>query len=159
MVRAVQNIITLSGGSFGVGVFYRLEVIAQRFSPTADAYVRAGTWANTNFGAVPTLLVKKGASADNTSRSYLTFDIGNVDTLTHVTLRVFGRVASVATPAVDVTVYAIGETTWRERLVTWNTRRDLGAVLGTLRVVGVAPQWLEMDVTAFVRAQRAAGFE
>jgi len=43
--------------------------------------------------------------------------------------------------------------------VTWNTRPDLGAVLGTLRVVGVAPQWLEMDVTAFVRAQRAAGFD
>jgi hypothetical protein len=43
--------------------------------------------------------------------------------------------------------------------VTWNTGPDLGAALGTLPVVGSAPRWLEIDVTTFVRARRAAGFD
>jgi uncharacterized repeat protein (TIGR03803 family) len=151
--------VAISGGGFGdAGVVYRLNVVAQRRSPTADAYVRAGASASTNFGAVTTLLVKKGVSADNTSRSYLTFDVGELDAFSHATLRVFGRVANAATPAVVVTIYAVNDTAWAERTVTWNTRPDLGALLGTRSVVGTAPpQWLEVDVTAFVRAQRAAG--
>jgi hypothetical protein len=70
---------------------------------------------------------------------------------------VFGRVASAVTPLVDVTIYAVNDTAWAERTVTWNTRPDLGAVLGRQSLVGTAPQWFDVDVTAFVGAQRAAG--
>jgi uncharacterized repeat protein (TIGR03803 family) len=149
--------VAISGGSGNAGVVYRVNVAAQRRSPTADTYVRAGASASTNFGAVSTLLVKKGVSADNTSRCYLTFDVGDLGEFSQATLRVYGRVASVATPAVDVTVYAVNDTTWGERTVTWNARPDLGAVLGRLSVVGTTPRWLEFDISAFVRAQRAAG--
>lgn len=149
--------VTISGGSSdSAGVVYRVNVAAQRRSPTADTYVRAGASGSTNFGAQPTLLVKKGVSADNTSRSYLTFDVGELGEFSHATLRLFGRVASAVTPAIDVTIYAVYDTTWAERTVTWNTRPDLGAALGRQLLVGTAPQWFEVDVTAFVRAQRAA---
>jgi uncharacterized repeat protein (TIGR03803 family) len=150
--------VTISGGRPGdPGIVYRVNVVAQRRSPTADACVRAGASASTNFGAQPTLLVKKGVSADNTSRSYLTFDTSALGKFSQATLRVFGRVASAATPLVDVTIYAVNDTAWAEGSVTWNTRPDLGAVLGRRPVVGTASQWFDVDVTAFVRAQRAKG--
>jgi uncharacterized repeat protein (TIGR03803 family) len=148
---------TVAGGGHDAGLVYRLDVIAQSVAPTADAYVRGGVWAATNFGRLSTLVVKKGASADNTSRSYLTFDVSGLDASRPVSLRILGHVASAATPALNINVYGVSDTRWDERTVTWNTRPDLGATLATRTITGTQPQWVEIDVTSFVRAQRAAG--
>jgi hypothetical protein len=78
--------VAVGGGSHDAGVVYRLNVIAPMLTPTADAYVRAGASASTNFGTVSTLLVKKGLSADYTRRSYLTFNVGEVEAFSHATL-------------------------------------------------------------------------
>src|SRR5438445_702835 len=86
---------------------------------------------------------RPAAAPDNPTRSDITFDVGEPGAFSHATLRVFGRVASAATPAVDVTIYAVNDTAWAERTVTWNTRPDLGALLGRRSVVGTAPKWLE----------------
>jgi hypothetical protein len=45
----------------------------------------------------------------------------------------------------------------REGAVTWNTRPDLGGVVGTVTVAGVVARWLEIDVTKPLRAERVAG--
>jgi hypothetical protein len=49
------------------------------------------------------------------------------------------------------------DNSWDERSLTWNTRRDLGAVLGRLVVRDTTAEWFEVDVTAFVRAEQQAG--
>jgi hypothetical protein len=123
----------------------------------ADTYVRGGVWAATNFGAAPVLRSKKGVSPDNTRRSYLKFDIGRVTNVARATLRVYGHLSDTSTRTADTTVYAVRDVLWGERTLTWNTRADLGAVLGRIVVEGVAPRWFELDVTAFVRAEHAAG--
>ena len=46
---------------------------------------------------------------------------------------------------------------WSETLLTWNNRPATGTRLGTIRVVNATPQWYEWDVTAYVRAEKAAG--
>jgi hyaluronate lyase len=125
-------------------------------APIADAYVRAGVSASTNFGAEPTLYAKKGISPDQTRRSYLKFDLAGIRTFKRATLRVYGCVTNAGTNAVITTVYAVQDTAWDEHTVTWNTRPDLGAVLGRLTVAGVAPRALEINVTEFVREARAA---
>jgi probable HAF family extracellular repeat protein len=132
------------------------QVSTQGTTPIADAYVRGGAWASTNFGSVPTLLAKKGASPDNTRRSYLKFDLNDVGEMSCVKLRLHGN-ASDATGPVRTTVYAVSNTSWDEHKVTWNTRPDLGIVLGTVTVDGRTPQWVEVDVTKFVRSERRAG--
>jgi hyaluronate lyase len=147
---------TIGVGNGPVGIAIRLLVNRTR-PPVADAYVRAGSFAATNFGSATTLFAKKGISPDNTFRSYLTFDVNDVDAFTRAALRVEGRVANVVTPAVTVTVYAVSDTTWNEQAVTGNTRPDLGVVLGTLTVTGTTPRNYELDVTKFLRAERAAG--
>ena len=125
----------------------------------ADTYVRAGVWAATNFGAVPVLRAKKGVSPDNTRRSYLKFDIGRVTNVTRATLRVYGHLSDTTNRTAETIVYAVRDISWDERTLTWNTRTDLGTVLGRIIVEGVAPRWLELDITAFVRAEHAAGHD
>jgi hypothetical protein len=124
--------------------------------PIADTYVRAGTFSTNNFGSLPLLYAKKGAAADNTRRSYLKFDISSLGSVQRATLRVRARL-SAATAPIKVTMYAVDNVTWDEQTLTWNTRPDLGAVLRTFLVSGTAPSWLDVDVTAFVRAQVQAG--
>ena len=147
---------TVNVGSAPVGVAIR-PLVYQTRAPVADAYVRAGAFASTNFGTSSKLLAKKGLSADNTFRTYMTFDVGDVGAFGRAALRMTGRVSSSVTSSITVAVYAVADTTWQEHAVTWNTRPDLGAVLGTLTVAGVAPRSREIDLTKFLIAERAAG--
>src|SRR3954447_11728714 len=64
-----------ASATFIPGVFLAVR-IAGAVAPVptaaavADSDVRAGVWAATNFGGAPLLTAKKGASPDNTRRSY-----------------------------------------------------------------------------------------
>jgi hypothetical protein len=131
-------------------------VVARTLEPTADAYVRAGVWATTNAGSAATLQVKKGAGADNTRRTYIKFDISDVTDSDRVTLRLHGN-ASVAAAAVQTLVYAVGDSSWDEPSVTWNSRPAWGRVLGSLTVEGTVAQWAEVDITRFVQSEKRAG--
>jgi hypothetical protein len=127
--------------------------------PVADAYVRAGAWAAKNFGDSSNLYAKKGLSADLTRRAYLTFDVRDVTTFTRATLRLYGHGSAATATSIRTTVYAVADTTWNENTVTWNTRPDLGVVLGAVQVNGTTPGWLAIDITEFLRAERAAGHD
>jgi hypothetical protein len=125
--------------------------------PSADTYVRAGSFSSQNFGSAHTIASKKGVSDDNTRRAYLTFDVSAVGPTDRVTLRLNGHLSSTASHNVVTTVYAVPNVTWQENVITWNSRPDLGKVLGTVAVESNAPQWVTLDVTKFVRAEKAAG--
>ena len=123
----------------------------------ADAYVRDGVWASGNFGGSPTLLAKKGLSADVTRRSYVKFDISGLDTIGAATLRFYGRVSSTASAQVRVGIHAVPNQSWDERTVTWNTKPSYGPLLATMIVTGTSPGWVDVDLTAFVQAARRDG--
>jgi hypothetical protein len=123
----------------------------------ADAYVRAGSFSAQNFGADKTLRAKKGVADDNTRRSYLRFDVSAVGAGDRVTLRLNGRLSSAASHNVVTTVYAVPDVTWSESGVTWNSRPDLGKVLGRVVIEGMAAQWVTLDITKFVQAEKSAG--
>ena len=123
----------------------------------ADAYVRAGIHSAENFGTAKILTAKKGVTDDNTRRSYLRFDVSAVGDADRVMLRLYGRLSNVANQNVKTTVYAVANNTWDENTVTWNTRPDLGTIIGSLVIQGTTPQWLNVDVTKYVRSEKAAG--
>ena len=126
-------------------------------APIADASVRAGLWASTNFGRAPLLTVKQGASPDNTRRSYLKFEIGARPDVQRAILRLYAGLSDAGGTTPEIIVYAVGDTSWDELRVTWNTRPGLGAVLGRFVVATTTPRWFDVDVTAFVRAEQRAG--
>ena len=121
----------------------------------ADAYVRNGIHAATNFGASPELVVKHSATLDNQRQSFLRFSVGS-GTVARAVLRLQGGLSSAG--SVPVAAYPVANTTWSETGLTWNTRPARGTTaLASNTVNSTARRFYEWDVTAYVRAERAAG--
>jgi alpha-N-arabinofuranosidase len=139
---------------------------SQTLNPGADAYVQAGSNANTNYGA-QTLLVVKRVTNDSTHSlnrcSYLKFDLTGVTaTPTSATLTLTVDTSSNPTNKSEtVKVYSIADTTWTETGITWNNAPGLnranfssaGTFL-TSKVVPLLPGTATFDLTSFVAANK-----
>src|SRR5439155_10757524 len=62
-----------------------------------------------------------------------------------------------ATGRVATSVFAVSNTDWTETGLTWNNRPALGNSLGSVTVASTLSLWHEVDVTDYLREQRAAG--
>jgi subtilisin family serine protease len=122
----------------------------------ADAYVRDGSNAGTNFGAATTMAVKNTSAAGNNRTSYVRFPLASVSgTVTSARLRLFGNrpTAHTATDA----AFAVSDNTWSETGINFNNKPALGARQGAGVMVTATAQYYEFDVTSFVAAQKGAG--
>jgi hypothetical protein len=128
-----------------------------QLATTADAYVRSGQYANTNFGTATTLVVRSASSASATRWSYLKFDTSTVaGPLTSVKLRLNGRNSS--TGSIALQVFGVADTAWTEGGLTWNNRPAGGtSALASLTVSSSSAAFYELDLTGYVNAERAAG--
>jgi carboxypeptidase T len=129
----------------------------QAIAPVADAEVRGGTSANSNFGTATTIRVRSSSNASNTRWVYFKFDTSGVaGTLSNVKLRVYGSNSSNGT--LSIGAYSASNTTWSETGITWNNRPTTGAsALNSVSVASTSAAFYELDVTAYVNAERAAG--
>ena len=133
---------------------------------SADAFVRAGSDATTNFGATPTLVVKNSTTAATQRKSYIRFDLTGQDINSTPNASLQFAVSSAWIDATPLQVYGLknadaGES-WSESTITWNnapantTSSGDGLVssrvtlLGTLAVTGSQPlgQMLELRSAA-----------
>jgi acid phosphatase len=127
-----------------------------RLGAAADTYV-ADASPTTNFGRSTGLDVKTASSGALNRDSYFKFDVSalTASQLASVKLR-FNATLS-ATGRVATSVFAVGDTDWSETGMTWNNRPALGQPLGSVTVASTGAFWHEVDVTDYLRAQRAAG--
>ncbi|MCS7338796.1 MAG: Ig-like domain-containing protein, partial [Verrucomicrobiae bacterium] len=79
--------------------------VASHLLPVADAYVRDGSWAGSNFGASVVLETCSTNRSGNRRVAYLKFDVGDFTDISTAQLRVFGRLS--ATGSVGLTVYSV----------------------------------------------------
>jgi PKD repeat protein len=128
---------------------------AATFPAVADTYVRSGTYANQNFGTAPTLVVKHSTWLNDQRETFVRFSIG-AGTVRRAVLRFQGNTNTGG--AVPCAVHPVASTTWSETALTWNTRPPRGtSALAAATISGTTPMWYELDVTAYVSAERAAG--
>jgi PLD-like domain len=124
----------------------------------ADAYVRAGTSAATNFGTAAELVAKFGTDPQYVRESYLKLDISDVTPGKTVTLRLYGRLSDTRAASVTTNIYKVADTSWAERGITWNTKPTAGpTVQASVVLSGTASQWYSVNLTTFIQAERAAG--
>jgi glucose/arabinose dehydrogenase len=126
----------------------------------ADAYVYdASGSVNTNFGSAAQLLVKNRFTGFN-RESDLRFDLSSVSaaSIGSVKLLLFGRLQSLEQSSVTFGVYGSSNVAWGESAITWNTRpAATTAALASATVTGTTAKWYEVDVTNYVKQQKAAG--
>jgi subtilisin family serine protease len=124
-------------------------------NPVADAHVRDGSSAATNFGTVTPLETKNTTSAGTVRRLFLRFAIDGFGSgVTLAKLRLNGNSV---TSAKLIGVYAISNTTWSETTITYNNAPAIGAKQGASQSVGLTAAYVEWDVTSYVQAQKTAG--
>ena len=124
----------------------------------ADAYVRGGSYAATNYGNAGELVVKYSSDGQYQRESFLKFDIGSVQAGDVVRLRLFGWLSDLREPRVVVAVTQAADTTWSETAITFNNRPASGTTeWGRVSVASTTGQWYEIDLTQRVQAERTAG--
>ena len=145
-----------SGGKTGSASVTVATGATTTLSALADAYVRDGSYAATNFGST-TDLVAKNDGPDWTRRSYLKFDTSSVSgAASGVKLRLFGSIAG--GEQVSTSIFPVADSSWTESGINWNNKPAAGSsALGAFTVIGATGTWYEWTVTAYVNAERAAG--
>jgi acid phosphatase len=109
----------------------------------------------TNYGAAGLLDVKTNTSGLN-REAFLKFDTASAaGTVSSARLRFYGKLSAAGTMATGV--YTVPNTGWKETTATWANSPKFGARLGSVTVASTSARWYELDVTAYVRAERAAG--
>jgi len=123
-------------------------------SPAADAYVWGGAFANNNYGTLTTLACKTDAANEqNTRHAYLRYDLSSISgDVVSATLRM--KVASLNGSGDTHAAHAVADDTWGETTIKWNNKPVTGTALDSAIHPAVG-EWLELDVTAQVVAERA----
>jgi hypothetical protein len=130
---------------------------AKTVSDSADAYVRDGTNAGANFGTATDLEVKHGSSGYNRV-SYLKFDLSSISSVNSVKLDLFGKLSDTQDASITTSLFSASNTSWSETGITFNNAPALSSsAIGTATVSGTDLKLVEFDVTAYVKAQFAAG--
>ncbi|KAF2330617.1 Ig-like domain-containing protein [Flavobacterium daemonense] len=116
-------------------------------SPTADAYVRGGIYATTNYGTATDLVINKSGAADFTREDLLKFDLNNISAnINRAKLKLVARNANTAVASTSWNVSYVSDDSWTENGVTWNTKPATGASLASKpgQATGTTVEW---DIT------------
>jgi ELWxxDGT repeat protein len=135
-------------------------LVSARITPAADAHVRDGSHANTNYGGSSTLEARRNFTSGHTRWTYLRFPITALSTVGGARLRLLGRLTETTGSPVQAQVMAVANTSWSENGLTWNNKPAPGPVpLATTALVhtSTVERWYEWDVTAYVQAEKEAG--
>jgi hypothetical protein len=129
-------------------------------NPTADAYVVAGS-PTVNYGAATTLQTQNGSAGPN-CETYMTFDVGGISgNVATAKLRLYGALSDTSATNVVTSVYSVANTNWIEsglNSITWNTKPvSSPSSISSVTVIDNTNRWYEIDISAFVAGEKAAG--
>ncbi|MEN3327397.1 MAG: hypothetical protein V7638_2204 [Acidobacteriota bacterium] len=125
-------------------------------TPAADAHVRDGSSANTNFGTATTIEVQSSGTTGENRDAYFKFDLSSVGDINNGKLRIFASTS--AAGSLTTSVYPVSNTTWTEAAINWNNRPALGTpALSSVTINGTTFQTYELDVTGYLISEKLAG--
>jgi N-acetylneuraminic acid mutarotase len=120
--------------------------------PLADAFIRNGSFASTNYGSDTSLIVK-GSTISNYHRStYLKFSLTDIASITSATLRVYGRNMDSPT-ALNLSCYGIDNDTWSESGLVFNNAPQPTTAALSVASVSDQSKYVNFNVTNFVKTQ------
>ena len=140
-------------------IVYGPTPVTLRLNPVADAYVRAGSSANTNFGRATALNTQANATAASNYESFLRFDLTTFNgTVSSSFLRVYGGLSSSAIPSLTVEAHNCTDLTWLDTTITWSNKPAAQApILATAIITGVSKEYYEWDLSAHINALKTGG--
>ncbi|MGO4495235.1 DNRLRE domain-containing protein [Paenibacillus sp. 2RAB27] len=128
--------------------------VISQLNPSEDTYVRNGGNANTNFGSSTTLGVKSFDADININRqAFMKYDLSSfAGEIGSAKLKIYAIDTENST--IGVQVFGMEDDAWKGNTVTWNTKPIPEHYITNINV-GKTASWYEIDVTAFVKRQKA----
>ncbi|MEP7263816.1 MAG: PQQ-dependent sugar dehydrogenase [Bacteroidota bacterium] len=128
-------------------------------NPTADAYVRNGTFGNDNYGTAKSLGTKTSSGTGATYQTYLRFDISSIGSnVASAKLRLYGYLNNTNVSTATVRVYNVTNNTWQESTITFNNKPAAQTtVLASTNVNGTTKQYYEWDLTQHIISLKNQG--
>lgn len=121
----------------------------------ADGYVRDGDYASNSYGSANPLEVKTEGPGWNRD-AFFKFDASSDGAVDSAVFNFFGSTDTEGA-SVSADVYAVSDVSWSEAGLTWNGRPALGAKIGSVSVSGASFSKYAVDLSDYVKAERAAG--
>lgn len=125
-------------------------------APTADTYVRDGSYAGTNYGTSNDLSVKTGPT-DYTRYAYLKFDLSSFTApVLSAKLRLYGQRSNTVDSSLQFAVREVSDTSWTETGLNYSNRPSLGSTLATFDIQNtMSSVWYEIDLTPHIVSKLA----
>ncbi|WP_409344977.1 DNRLRE domain-containing protein [Paenibacillus sp. MBLB4367] len=125
-----------------------------QLNPIEDTYVNAGGNASKNFGSSNVLAVKNYDIDVNLRRqAFMKYDLSSfTGEIGSAKLKIYAVDGENST--IGVQAYGMEDDSWQETAATWNNKPAYEHYLAELNV-GKTASWYEIDVTAFVKKQKA----
>jgi hypothetical protein len=122
-------------------------------APLADAYVRGGGSAGTNFGTTAQLVAKYDAVDANFNRvTYMKFNVSGLADIQSAKLKLVPFQVDGAT---NLTYERIADDSWSEAAMTWNNRPTAAGTLASTVGGYTVGQPIEIDLTSAVKSEAA----
>jgi hypothetical protein len=159
-LKGVDGIVKTAKTLAVLGLLAALTLASQAAIPVslaaaASVPVQTGG-SNRQEVATSPLLEVRSSTRDGTSEAYLRFDLSNcVSILDSAKLRIYARLAEPG--LARLIVRSVASSSWSERSITWANKPDQDVSLGEIEVVGISAAWYDLDITAFVKGEQAAG--
>lgn len=127
------------------------------FIATEDAWVRDGSFANTNYGATNTLTIKKDGDGYN-REVYFKFNLENTsfDEIDNVYLKLSVSYANISIQSTSWQIVPVANT-WTESTLTWANRPSaLAEPIATVNGLPAGSD-VQVDITEYVRSEYKKG--
>lgn len=124
------------------------------FTPVADVYIRAGSYADNNYGTNADLIVKEQSSpGDYTRRTYIKFDLSSagLSSVNSAKIKLYCNYLYNNT-AFSVTASQVSDDSWTEGGITWNNAPAIGSNIISNDITATG-QYFEWDVTNYVNSE------
>jgi hypothetical protein len=140
--------------SYGESSFSNEQRYFTDIEPEADSYVRAGTYANQNYGTSTTLDVKYNSSANNNKYGFMRFNLENIgEHIESAKLYIYAKQTESSVREWDLKLYEVRNDQWSETGVKYTNMPALSNLLATVNVENSEYRWKEIDVTDYIRSQ------
>lgn len=133
--------------------------VKDTLTPVADAYVRSGTYANTNYGTGTTLNSKKSLDSDFKRETYLRFDISSFTSeVSSATLKLYGALNSTEDSSLLINLYNVPGISWLEDTITWNNKPlEDTSIIATKTIADTARRYYSWNITTLIKKLKKAG--
>lgn len=125
----------------------------------ADAAVRSGSFANTNYGT-NTTMETSNATGNASYQTYLRFNISTIPVdAVSVVLRLYGGISNANIPSAQIQLFNVpASTSWQENTITdANKPAAETTVIASANIAGTIKKVYDWDVTQFINSLRVSG--